>query len=331
MHELITGGAGFIGSHLADALVARGHEVTVLDDLSTGRAENLEQAMASGSLRLVEGSILDADALDECMARADRCFHLASAVGVKLILDRPLDALTRNARGTEVVAEAAVRHGRRLVFTSSSEIYGKNSTGPLREDSDRVLGSLATSRWSYSSAKALGESLLNAHVGENGLEMVIVRLFNTVGARQSPAYGMVLPRLARQAVAGTPLTVFGDGSQTRCFTHVADTVDALTELADAENALGGTFNIGSTQEISIAALAQEVVERAGSSSSIEFVPYDRAYPEGFEELGNRRPDLSLIRSTVGWEPKRSLSEMIDDAIAQAREPEMIADAPVQLD
>ena len=318
MHELITGGAGFIGSHLADALVARGREVTVLDDLSTGRAENLEQAMASGSLRLVEGSILDAEVLDECMARADRCFHLASAVGVKLILERPLDALNRNARGTEAVADAAVRHGRRLVFTSSSEIYGKNSTGPLREDSDRILGPLSTSRWSYSSAKALGESLLNAHAREDQLEMVIVRLFNTVGARQSPAYGMVLPRLARQAVAGEPLTVFGDGSQTRCFTHVADTVDALVELADAENALGGTFNIGSTQEISIAALAGEVVERAGSSSSIEFVPYDRAYPEGFEELGNRRPDLSLIRSTVGWEPKRSLSEMI-------------ADAPVQLD
>jgi UDP-glucose 4-epimerase len=321
MRALITGGAGFIGSHLVDILVERGDDVVVLDDLSTGRAVNLAHHLESGCIRLAQASILDEDAVDECMRATDVCFHLASAVGVQLILDRPLESLRRNVRGTEVVADAAARYRPRLLFASSSEVYGVSSQhngvadGSLSEDSLRTLGSPAVLRWSYATAKSFGESLMHAHAREGELDLVIARLFNTVGPRQVGSYGMVLPRFVQQALAGRPLTVYGDGAQSRCFTHVADTVAALAELGDSEAALGGTFNIGSDQEVQILELANQVIAQAESDSPVKFVSYDRAYGPDFEELGRRKPNLAAIRETIGWEPRRTLVEMIDDTIA----------------
>jgi UDP-glucose 4-epimerase len=312
---LITGGAGFIGSHLADALVARGDTVLVLDDLSTGRLDNLEPALGSGSVEFVEGSILDEALVDECAAAADVCIHLAAAVGVELILDQPLDSLIRNVRGSDNVISSVARNGGKVIVASSSEVYGKNNSGPLSETSDRILGPPSTARWAYATAKAFSECLANAYAGEEGTEAIVVRLFNTVGPRQRGSYGMVLPRLVGQAISGEELTVFGDGNQTRCFTHVADVVEALLLLSEAEEAVGETFNIGSPHEISIRDLATRVIERTGSDSSVTLIPYDEAYPDGFEEIGRRHPDLSRISGVTGWSPTRSIDNMIDDVIA----------------
>ena len=237
MRYLVTGGAGFIGSHLIDELVAGGDEVVVLDDLSTGNRENLEGALRLEGVELLEGSVLDADLVEDCMGRVDCCFHLASAVGVKLILDKPLDSLLRNVRGPTWSSGPRSRHRRRLVFASSSEVYGKDNDAALSETADRILGAPQTLRWSYSTAKAFGESLAHAHQRQAGSETVIVRLFNTVGPRQSGAYGMVLPRFVKQAMAGKPITVFGDGAQSRCFTHVHDTVRALMAMMGSATAV----------------------------------------------------------------------------------------------
>lgn len=319
MTYLVTGGAGFIGSHVVDALAARGDEVIALDDLSTGRRENLSWALESGRVRFVEGSILDAELVDECMRASQACIHLASAVGVKLIIERPLDSLLRNVRGTDVVVSAATRHRRRLLFSSSSEIYGKGTTTALQEDSDRLLGPPSVARWSYATAKAFGEDLINSYCRETGAETVIARLFNCVGPRQSGAYGMVLPRFVQQALAGVDVTVYGDGSQCRCFTHVADTVRAILLLIDSPGTIGGTYNVGSPTEISIMDLAISVIERAESLSRIALVPFDQAYGEGFEELGRRRPDISAIHHAVGWTPTRTLDEIINDVIRAERD------------
>ena len=332
MRTLVTGGAGFIGSHLVELLAGEGHEVVVLDDLSTGSQSNLEAALESRAVQLRRGSILDDELVDECMASADCCFHLASAVGVQLILERPLESLRRNVRGTEVVADAAARHDCRILFASSSEVYGVSSQtngsrdGALSEDALRTLGPPATLRWAYATAKSFGESLLHAHSREGDLELVIARLFNTVGPRQVGAYGMVLPRFAGQAISGEPLTVFGDGTQSRCFTHVTDTTAALAALARSDAAVGGTFNVGSDREVRIVDLAKQVIERAESASAIELVPYERAYGPDFEELGRRKPELSAIRECIGWSPRRTLAEMIDDAIAYQREDPAARDA-----
>ncbi|MGC1166010.1 MAG: NAD-dependent epimerase/dehydratase family protein [Solirubrobacterales bacterium] len=320
MRYLITGGAGFIGSHLTDALVARGDSVLVLDDLSTGRRENLEPALATGAAELVEGSILDAPLVEECVGATDVCLHLAAAVGVELILDHPLDSLICNVRGSDIVISSVVERRGKVLVVSSSEVYGKNSVGPLAETSDRILGPPSTARWAYATAKAFSEVLANAYGYETAAESLVVRLFNTVGPRQSPAYGMVLPRLVGQALAGEDLTVYGDGSQTRCFAHVADVVEAILLLCDAEQAVGHTFNIGSPGEISIYDLAQRVLERTASDSDIRLVPYDEAYGKGFEEIGRRHPDLSQIHRITGWSPVRTIDDMVDDVIAdqQAR-------------
>jgi nucleoside-diphosphate-sugar epimerase len=315
LRYLITGGAGFIGSHLADALVSRGDEVLVLDDLSTGRIENLESCLKTGGAEFVEGSILDEDLVARCVAATDVCLHLAAAVGVELILERPLDSLIRNVRGSEVVISAVVRNGGKVLIASSSEVYGKNNSGPLQENSDRILGPPSTSRWAYSTAKAFSEVLANAYAYEEQAEAIVVRFFNTVGPRQTGSYGMVLPRLVRQALAGEPLTVFGDGTQTRCFTHVSDVTEAVLRLCDEEAAVGKTFNIGSPNEISILDLAQRVLERTGSASEVVLVPYEIAYPEGFEEIGRRHPDLSQIARIAGWQPCRTIDDMIDDVVA----------------
>jgi nucleoside-diphosphate-sugar epimerase len=322
---LITGGAGFIGSHLADALVARGDDVLVLDDLSTGRAENLGEAMASGRVELVEGSVCDEGLVDECLGQADACFHLASAVGVKLIVDRSVESLARSVRGAQVVTEGAHRLGRRLLFASTSEIYGKNGENALAEHSDRVLGSPSVARWSYSIGKAFGEAIALGYHREREGDTVVVRLFNTVGPRQSGAYGMVLPRFVGQALAGEELTVYGDGSQSRCFAHVRDTVRALVMLMDEEGARGRPFNVGRSDEITIRALAELVIARTGSRSGIRVVSYEEAYGEGFEELGRRRPDTTALEQMTGWRATLGVEEAIDDLAATLTEESAAAD------
>lgn len=319
MRVLITGGAGFIGSHIADALVARGDEVVILDDLSTGRRKNIEHLLDSDQVELVEGSVLDKGLVRELMCTVDACFHLASAVGVKLVVSRPLDSVLSSVRGTDIVTSAAVRFGVRLLFTSTSEIYGKNGSGALHEDSDRVLGPPTKGRWSYSTAKAFGEILAHGYAKEQGAETVIARLFNTIGPRQTGAYGMVVPTLVRQALAGEELTVFGNGTQSRCFTHVYDTVDALVGLIGTDAAIGKVFNVGTTNEVKISKLARIILERTGSDSTIRLVPYEQAYSDGFEELARRVPDCSAIQRTTGWTPSRTATEAVDDVIAHERE------------
>lgn len=318
MRYLITGGAGFIGSHLADALVARGDEVLVLDDLSTGNVENVADAVASGRAQFVEGSVCDEDVVDECLEWADACFHLASAVGVKLIVDRSVESLGRSVRGAQVVTEGAHRLGRRLLFASTSEIYGKNSSPGLTEQSDRILGPPSIARWSYSTAKAFGEALALGYHRERDADNVVVRLFNTVGPRQTGAYGMVLPRFVGQAIAGEDLTVYGDGSQSRCFSHVYDTTRALVMLMDEEGARGTAFNVGRSTEITILELAETVIAQTGSTSAIRMVPYEEAYGEGFEELGRRCPDTSALEQMTGWRSTRGVEEAIDDVAAFER-------------
>jgi len=273
MRYLITGGSGFIGSHLCDALTTAGHDVLVLDDLSTGRSANIAHLVDSGRVRFVEGSVTDAGLVDDCMREADICLHLASTVGVQLVVDGPLETLLDHVRGTDIVLEAAARRNRRVLFTSTSEVYGKGS-GLLSEDADLVIGSPARSRWSYAIAKCFGEATAHAYHAEKGTEVIVVRLFNTVGPRQTGRYGMVLPRFVAQALDGRNLTLYGDGAQTRCFTHVFDTVRGLVLLAQNEGAIGNTYNIGSSVPVSICDLAQRVIARTGSSSEVEWVSYD---------------------------------------------------------
>ncbi|MDQ4129523.1 MAG: GDP-mannose 4,6-dehydratase [Actinomycetota bacterium] len=315
MRYLLTGGAGFVGSHLADVLTTRGDHVLILDDLSTGRRENIEHLVESELVEFVEGSVLDADLVDECMRSVDACLHLASPVGVKLVVSQPLDSLQRNVRGNDIVISSAAAHGCKLLFTSTSEVYGKNSQGALSEDSDRVLGSPFMARWSYATAKAFGEALAHGHWRQNGVPMIVVRLFNTVGPRQSGAYGMVLPRFVRQALVGEDLTVYGNGTQSRCFGHVLDTVHAIGLLLESDGAPGNVYNVGSTTEIPIVELARRVIERAGSDSKVRLVPYREAYDAGFEDLGRRKPDTTAIEELTGWAPTRTVDEAIDDVIA----------------
>jgi UDP-glucose 4-epimerase len=318
MRYLVTGGAGFIGSHLVDALTARDDSVLILDDLSTGRLENVEHLLDSELVEFVEGSVVDARLVDECMRSVDACMHLASAVGVQLVVSHPLDSLLKNIRGGDVVISAAARHDRKLLFTSTSEVYGKNSAGALSEDSDRILGSPFKSRWSYATAKAFGEALASSYAREHGSSMVVARLFNTVGPRQTGAYGMVLPRLVSQALANDDLTVYGNGTQSRCFCHVFDAVRALVLLADSDDANGRVFNVGSSTEIPIVELARRVIEHVKADSSIRFIPYEEAYDDGFEELGRRIADTTALRNLTGWTPTRSVDEAIKDVIAYER-------------
>jgi UDP-glucose 4-epimerase len=314
---LVTGGAGFIGSHLVEALLQQGHQVVAFDNLATGRLRNLDHLLDNANLRFVQGSVLDELAVDELMHACDSVIHLAAAVGVKLIVNEPLRSFTTNIRGSETVIESAFRHRRPILLASTSEIYGKNSEVPLRETDDRILGPTTTARWSYSTSKAVDEILAYAYHRERGLPTTVVRLFNTVGPRQSPAYGMVIPRLARQAVAGEPLTVYGDGTQSRCFCHVSDVVAALLGLLDNPDAVGQVFNVGSTEEVTILELARRMVERSGSSSPIRLIPYDHAYPFGFEDMQRRVPSIDRIRYLTGWQPTRSLDDILTETIAEA--------------
>jgi UDP-glucose 4-epimerase len=310
VRALITGGAGFIGSHLADALLARGDSVILLDNLSTGRLENIEHQRRRDDVEFVLGSILNADLVDDVMARSDICFHLAAAVGVELIVDKPLESLATNIRGSEIVFEKAHKHNTKVLVTSTSEIYGKNTSDRLGEEDDRILGSPLKSRWSYSEAKAIEEILAYTYYRQKGLQTYIVRLFNTVGPRQTGHYGMVIPRFVSQAVRGETVTVYGDGSQTRCFCYVGDVVKALLALVEHPEAVGRVFNIGGNDEISIDALAQRVIQLADSDSKVRYVPYEEAYEEGFEDMQRRVPDTTRARELIGFEPSAGLDDII---------------------
>ncbi len=318
VRALITGGAGFIGSHLADALLSRGDQVIALDNLSTGRHENIAHLLDRPDFEFVLGSILNADLIDDVVSRCDTVFHLAAAVGVHLIVERPLDSLATNIRGSEIVFEKAHKHDKRILVTSTSEIYGKNTSDRLHEEDDRILGSPLKSRWSYSEAKAIDEILAYTYWKEKGIESVIVRLFNTVGPRQTGHYGMVVPRFVHQAVRGEPLTVYGDGTQTRCFCYVGDVVGALIKLVEHPDAYGRVFNIGGQEEISMVELAQRVITLAKSDSKIRYVPYEEAYEEGFEDMQRRVPDTTRARDFVGFQPSVGLDRIIEIVIAEQR-------------
>jgi UDP-glucose 4-epimerase len=324
---LITGGAGFIGSHLTEALLDRGERVVVLDDLSTGRATNLRNVAGHPNLELVRGSVLDELQVDELVHRCETVVHLAAAVGVKLIVEEPLRSFTTNIRGSEIVIGAAHRYRRKILVASTSEIYGKNGAEPLGEQADRILGTTSVARWAYSTAKAVDEILALTYNRERGLQSVVARLFNTVGPRQSPAYGMVIPRLTRQALAGEPLTVYGDGRQSRCFCHVVDVVAALVGLLDRDDAAGEVFNIGSSEEVTMLELAERIIDRTDASRGLSLVPYAEAYAKGFEDMRRRVPDTSKIEAFLGWRPRHTLDDILRDAIADARAELCIEDEP----
>jgi UDP-glucose 4-epimerase len=312
MKYLVTGGSGFIGSHLTTALLNKGDSVVVLDDLSTGDAKNLNSLTASRNLEIVSGSILDNALVDSLVAKVDHVLHLAAAVGVFNIVNNPLKSLETNIGGTENVLDACAKYSKPFFLTSSSEIYGKNTNVPLNEESDRVMGSPLKSRWSYSEAKAIDESLAYFHFTQNKLPIRIVRLFNTVGPRQIGQYGMVVPRFVSAAISGDAISVYGDGKQSRSFCHVDDVIEALLLVLDSPKAVGQVYNVGNNFEISIADLAKKVVEVTKSSSKIEFKPYVDAYGPGFEDLERRVPDISKIKTELGWAPKRDLTQVIED-------------------
>ena len=318
MRILITGGAGFIGSHLSERLTLEGHTVTVIDNFTTGRASNTQNLMRSKNFTLVEGSILDTHVLNPLIEVSDYVFHLAAAVGVFNIVNNPLASLLTNIRGTENVLEAAHAHNTPVFLTSSSEVYGKNVSDSLKESDDRILGSPVTLRWSYSEAKAIDESLAFAYFVEKKLDTRIVRFFNTVGPRQLGAYGMVVPRFVKAALANEPILIYGDGNQTRCFAHVYDVIDAILAIAFSDNTIGKVINIGNNFEISINGLAQKIIAETGSKSEVLYVPYEEAYGDGFEDMERRVPNIELIKELVGWEPMRDLSTIIRDISAEMK-------------
>jgi len=318
MRYLITGGAGFIGSHLSDALVARGDHVVVLDNLTTGNRSNIEQLLAKSNFELFEGSILNTAKVNSLVESVDHVLHFAAAVGVFNIVDKPLESLTTNIRGTENILEAAHIHNKEVLIASSSEIYGKNSSGPLNEESDRIVGSPLKGRWSYSEAKAIDESLAQFYHLEKGLRTRIVRLFNTVGPRQVGHYGMVVPRFVSAALKNEPLTVYGPGTQSRCFCHVYDAIRGIIAIIDSEATIGDAFNVGNNHEISIEGLAQRIIEVTQSQSTITKIPYDIAYNPGFEDMQRRIPDITKINEVLGWRPLLSLEEIITDVAHHLR-------------
>jgi UDP-glucose 4-epimerase len=318
MKAFITGGAGFIGSHLAERLLARGDQVLVLDDLSTGSMENIEHLVGRPGFDYRIGSALDAPLVSECVDRCDVTIHLAAAVGVRLIVERPVHTIETNVGATEVVLAAAAKKQKLVVVASTSEVYGKSLKLPFREEDDLTLGPTSHSRWAYACSKALDEWLALAYTREKGVPVIICRFFNTVGPRQTGRYGMVLPSFARQAVLGQPITVFGNGTQSRCFGHVKDAVEAIVRLVETPGAQGQVFNIGSDEEVSIHELARRVREEAGGSSEIVFVPYEEAYAEGFEDMQRRVPDASKLERTVGMRPRTPLARIIADVVADQR-------------
>ncbi len=326
---LITGGAGFIGSHLAEALLLRGHKVTIIDNLSTGRFENIAHLCNHPRFRFAIDSIMNEIVLDRLASECDVIFHLAAAVGVKLIVDQPVQTIETNVNGTMSVLRAAVRYRAKVLVASTSEVYGKGNRVPFSEEDDVVLGPTSRSRWSYAASKMIDEFLALAYYREKGLPVVIFRLFNTIGVRQSGSYGMVVPRFIQQALNGEPITVYGDGSQSRCFLHVRDAINAMIALSEAPHALGNVYNVGSQEEVTINGLANLVLETIrrlqksgkisptsfrGEKSSIQYIPYDQAYASGFEDMMRRVPDISKIHTAIGWSPKIRLKDAIEDIV-----------------
>ena len=311
----MTGGAGFIGSHLVDQLVLRGDSAVILDDFSTGRRENLNQHATAWNVEIIEGSILDASLVETLVSKVDRVLHLAAAVGVFNIVQYPLESLTTNIKGSENVFDACLEHNKPILITSSSEVYGKNTSDLLNENSDRVVGAPQRIRWSYSDAKAIDESMAIALHQQKGLETRIVRLFNTVGSRQVGRYGMVVPRFVEAALKNAPLTIYGTGKQTRCFGHVADVIDAILKVDACSEAIGKPINIGVNHEISIYDLASKVIQKTNSKSAISYQSYDDAYAQGFEDMERRVPDNSLLRQLTGWLPTKSIDDIVEDLVA----------------
>lgn len=318
-HALITGGAGFIGSHLAESLLAAGHEVTIIDNLSTGRLANIERLDAHPRFRSAIEDIRNIHVMDRLISECDMIYHLAAAVGVQRIISEPIETIETNVGGTEVVLKTARRYRKKVLIASTSEVYGKGVRIPFHEDDDSLTGATTRSRWSYAASKAIDEFLALAYHRQVGLPVVIVRLFNTVGARQQGQYGMVLPRFVQWALRNEPIQVYGDGQQQRCFCNVRDVVAAVQALAEYPGAVGEVYNIGSNEEVTILELAERVRDRADSASEIRLVPYDQAYEAGFEDFRRRVPSLSKIQAAIGWSPTRSLDETIDEIIAYYRE------------
>ena len=318
MKVFITGGAGFIGSHLAEHLHARGDSVSVLDDLSTGEMANLDRLVGRERFEHRIGSVIDAPLVGELVDRADVVVHLAAAVGVRLIVEKPVHTIETNVHGTEVVLHAAAKKQKPVLIASTSEVYGKSSRIPFREEDDLVLGATAHSRWAYACSKALDEWLALAYWREKKVPVILCRFFNTVGPRQTGRYGMVLPNFAAQALRNQPLTVYGSGEQSRCFGHVQDAVEAVSRLLRTQTAHGQVFNVGADREISIRGLAEMVRARSGSRSEIALIPYEQAYTEGFEDMNRRVPDCTKLERAIGFRPRTSLEQIVDDVIADQR-------------
>jgi nucleoside-diphosphate-sugar epimerase len=314
MRALVTGGAGFIGSHLSEALLDAGHQVLLLDNLSTGSMENISHLKGRPGFEYFIDSVENEGLLAELIDRSEVVFHFAAAVGVKLIVEQPVYTIETNVHGTEVVLKHANKKKKLVVIASTSEVYGKSEQVPFREDSDLVLGPTPKHRWAYACSKAIDEFLALAYWKERKLPVIIVRFFNTVGPRQTGQYGMVIPNFVRQALAGEPITVFGDGAQSRSFTHVADVVGALLKLVVEPKAIGQVINIGNTEEVTIRRLAERVRELTGSTSSIKLVPYDQAYESGFEDMPRRVPDLSKAEKMIGYKPRHSLDDILIQVI-----------------
>jgi UDP-glucose 4-epimerase len=314
MRILVTGGAGFIGSHLAEELLQRGHEVWALDDLSTGRLENIATFERHSRFRFLEGNVMDGALVHGLVAQCDRVYHLAAAVGVKYVLENPLRSLLTNIRGTEVVLEACSAHKRKVVITSSSEVYGKGVSVPFSEDDDRLIGPTHKLRWSYACGKAVDECLAQAYFEQHQLPVVTVRCFNTCGPRQSSAYGMVIPNMVQRALLGNPIHVYGDGQQSRCFSNVSDVVRGILLLSDSKEAEGEIFNVGTDEEVTVLELAKRVKRMCHSDSTIELVPYEHVYGKSFEDMRRRVPDLQKIRRFVGYRPQSSLDRLLEDTI-----------------
>jgi UDP-glucose 4-epimerase len=318
MQALITGGAGFIGSHLAESLLEQGQQVVAVDNLSTGRIENIAGLVDDPRFQFVQETIRNEAVMDRLVSGCDMIYHLAAAVGVELVVKDPVHTIETNLMGTEIVLRLARRYRKRVLIASSSEVYGKSTDIPFREDSDRVMGPTTKSRWCYAESKAMDEFLALAYHKQFNVLVVICRFFNTVGPRQTGMYGMVIPRLVQQALAGQPLTVYGDGQQSRCFCNVRDTVRAVVGLGAEPRATGEIFNVGSNEEISILDLARRILARTSSHSEIKLIPYDQAYAPGFEDMHRRVPDIRKIKATIGWQPTIPLDETLDQVIAEFR-------------
>lgn len=319
MKILITGGAGFIGSHLADKLLEAGHEITIIDNLSTGRYSNIAHLDDHPKVRLIIDTVLNDKLMEELIRETDRVYHMASAVGVKLIMERPVRTIETIFRGTDVVLGFCSRYRKRVLIPSTSEVYGKGTSVPFREDDDLLTGATDKHRWAYACAKTLDEFLALAHWKETRLPVVVVRLFNTVGPRQTGQYGMVVPRFVKAALKNEPIPVHGTGMQSRCFGHVHDVVDALVQLLENPECFGNVINIGNDDEVTINALAEKAVEMTGSTSEIRYIPYEEAYGEGFEDMQRRVPSLEKARRLIGYQPTRKLEDIINDVADQFRE------------